>query len=64
VGGGALIVVIAAYYLYLVKPAAHPAPKTREVEDAPVVAAAVPIVAPAASLGYRPLPRPLFTPTP
>ncbi len=45
-GGGALIIAIAAYYLYFVKPA----PKTRDVEDAP-------IVAPAASFsGYTPLP--------
>ena len=41
-GGGALIVAIAAYYLYFVKP------KTRDVEDAP-------IDAPAASLGYAAL---------
>jgi hypothetical protein len=39
VGGGALIVAIAAYYLCLVKP------KTRDVQDAP-------IVAPVASSGY------------
>jgi hypothetical protein len=41
VGGGALIVAIAAYYLYFVKP------KTRDVEDAR-------IVAPAASFRYTP----------
>jgi hypothetical protein len=50
VGGGALIVALAAYYLYLVKPAptAKPAPMARDVEDAP-------IDAPAASLGYTAL---------
>jgi hypothetical protein len=51
VGGGALIIAIASYYLYFVKPA----PKTRHVEDAPIVAPAAPIVAPAASFsGYTP----------
>ena len=32
-GGGALILAIAAYYLYFVKPAVEPAPKARDVED-------------------------------
>jgi hypothetical protein len=57
VGGGAIIVAIAAYYyLYVVKPNAQLPPKTRDMENAPVVAPAFPIVAPAASLGYRPPP--------
>ena len=53
-GGGAIIIVaIAAYYLYVVKPAAQLPPKTRDLENAPVVAPSAPIVAPAASLGYE-----------
>lgn len=50
-GGAILIVAIAAYYLYVVKPAAQLPPKTRDLETAPVVAPSAPIVAPAASLG-------------
>ena len=51
-GGGAIIIVaIAAYYLYVVKPAAQLPPKTKDLETAPVVAPSAPIVAPAASLG-------------
>ncbi len=52
-GGGAIIVAIAAYYLYVVKPAAQLPPKTRDLEDAPILAQAAPIVAPVASLGYN-----------
>lgn len=51
-GGGAIIIVaIAAYYLYVVKPNAQLPPTTKDLENAPVVAPSAPIVAPAASLG-------------
>jgi len=61
-GGGAIIIVaIAAYYLYVVKPAAQLPPKTRDLENAPVVAPSAPIVAPAASLG---VPSPARMPAP
>jgi hypothetical protein len=56
VGGGAIIVAIAAYYLYVVKPNSQLPPKTRDLENVPVVNPPAPIVAPAASLGYRPPP--------
>jgi hypothetical protein len=63
VGGGAIIVAIAAYYyLYVVKPNAQLPPKTRDMENAPVVAPAFPIVAPAASLGV-PAPATLAAPS-
>jgi len=61
-GGGAIIIVaIAAYYLYVVKPAAQLPPKSRDLENAPVVAPSAPIVAPAASLG---VPSPARMPAP
>lgn len=52
-GGGAVILAMAAYYLYVVKPAAanNSAPKMRDVESVPVLAPAAPVGAPVASLG-------------
>jgi hypothetical protein len=44
-------VAIAAYYLYVVKPAAQPPPNTEDLEDAPVLAQSAPIVVSVASLG-------------
>ncbi len=52
VGGGAVILTMAAYYLYVVQPAYNSAPKTRDVGNVPVIAPATPIVAPVAPLGY------------
>ncbi len=46
VGGGILILAIAVYYLYFVKPAVEPAPKARDVEDtSSVVSTGSPAVA-------------------
>jgi hypothetical protein len=58
VGGGAVILAMAAYYLHVVKPAAanSSAPDMRDVESVPVVSPAVPVVAPVALLGYAFLP--------
>jgi len=61
-GGGAIIIVaIAAYYLYVVKPPAQLPPTTKDLENAPVVPPSAPIVAPAASLG---VPSPARMPAP
>ena len=53
VGGGAVILAMAAYYLYVVKPASanSSAPQMRDVESVPVVSPAAPVGAPVASLG-------------
>lgn len=48
VGGGAIVIAIAAYYTYFVKKPAETTTSGRELEEA------APVVAPAATLGYKP----------
>jgi hypothetical protein len=51
-GGGALVIAIAVYYQYFAKPATTSSARDMEgAQDAPVPA---PVVAPAATLGYKP----------